>query len=453
MIRCRALFFYVVTAVGLNSQLFAQATKELVPSQPIRLAMARLESPDQSDWQKSKTELLGLKKGDNKEQAISGLALFHVRQSNQTAIENFLRRVPSLFPNPSNEQKSLLLRIKLWHAITSENPSEATQHFSELAKITLTEKLSMETTAANAAILGNVIGLLEPDEAHSPIAKSVLASVKSNLETHPGDASHEFKDKNERGRQYSSKLAEWLRRNAELNEDERANLATNERRKVEAEIEKQQQLVFDHGHSVTLLDKQLKGHSKSKKAIQQELKMVMGQLANPRVLFPVMPNRNAIQVPTEERIADGKERVEKTRKVTQRDGTKKEETYYEEKTKNKTVNRSRADIDRDIDAIYLRLVLQYENLVAMRDAIIQQRVECERKAKETNDEIARLENSMSEAKTVQLHQRNVVRELQDQHRVLTTLCNAIQAGDATKVFRPSSFEIFDFAAEKRALLQ
>ena len=389
----------------------------------------------------------------DKAQAISGLALFHVRQSNQTAIENFLPRVPSLFPNPSNEQKSLLLRIKLWYAIASENPSEATQHFSELAKTTLTEKLSSATTAANAAILGNVIGLLEPDEAHSPIAKSLLISVKSNLETNLGDASQEFKDKNERGRLYSSKVAEWLRRNAKLNKDERANLATNERREVEAEIEKHQQLVFAHGHSVTLLDKQLKEHFKSKKTIEQEIKMVKGRLTNPQVLFPVVPNRNAIQVPTEERIEDGKERVKKTRWVTKGHGKKEEETYYVEKTKYKTVNRSRADIDRDIDAIYLRLVLQYENLVAMRDAILQQRAECERKSKETNDEIARLENFMGEAKTVLLQQRNVVREFQDQHRMLSALCNAIQAGDATKVFRPSSFEIFDFAAEKRALLQ
>ena len=80
----------------------------------MQIAIGRLESSVAEDWDKAEAELkLAMRDPVLRDLATCSMALLHVKRGNQEAVANFIRKSHELFPEPSLDKKSFLLRIRL----------------------------------------------------------------------------------------------------------------------------------------------------------------------------------------------------------------------------------------------------------------------------------------------------------------------------------------------------
>ena len=129
----------------------------------LETAIKRLDSPNPSDWDKSQATLMAsMKNPAERARVTCALAVFHIKRGNTKAIDSLGRQLDKLFPQRTANLNSSLLRIQLWHALAAEQTEEANKHFSQLLESTLKVEASKASTIANAALLGSVVGMLEP---------------------------------------------------------------------------------------------------------------------------------------------------------------------------------------------------------------------------------------------------------------------------------------------------
>ena len=461
----RGFWAVIMMAVPLSAQLLAQAAQsspgEKAPAEEkapleLRRALDQLTSPAREDWGKSEVELRKLmKQGDIFPLAACGLALFYTKVNKVEAIEKFCVNAPS-FPSADQDLRAFVLRLQLWLDLVQEDRLEATKHFSELADLALSKELSQASRESISALLGSVMGLLESKTAISPIEPEVLATVqKKLLDRKESEFVMNLKPRYRNARLHAESAEKWFLRNADVTPNELKTIALQDLKESQSQLTKalkdysdrcheKEELVFERRKTFQLIE-----------PLKNQIAAVELQWRqNPQIHNPIAPNRNAISVQTTyERKTGRTKEVRKTRWVTDNNGKRKEETYYETKDVYETVRRDQRDIDRDIDAIYLPRLNYYQALVRFRNDMQQQRRDLDQKANDVHAEIAKID-ALIDSKEKEIHTaRQERKELNFEKRVLDACNKSLELGAPKFAFRPLVYEVLDFVAEKNVILE
>lgn len=172
---------------------------------------------------------------------------------------------------------------------------------------------------------------------------------------------------------------------------------------------------------------------------------------NPQLNNLLEPDIRKIQVPLTARVEDGRERVEKTRWVTGKDGKKEKETDYEYETKYRTVRKSAVQIEAEVRSIIQQQMFVYTNLKNMRDKLLKNKAELDDQLKDKADAIQEVESELNSLNKKGKSEEVSGTNLHLSSRATAEALKAIKTERPLSAFRPPSFEIFDYAAEERAL--
>jgi hypothetical protein len=441
-------------STGAVSELVGQGNQTSVVSESLRNGLRGLDSPSPSDWQKAEAMLnLSMKNPDERARATCGLAILHIRRGNTIAIESLNRKIAAMFPQPQDELKVTLLRVQLWRDIAQEQSTQATEHFSQLRDLTLNGALSKPSRLASCALLGSVVGMLEPELAQSLIDRSQLMDTKAALaQSRNAEIANVFAIGYDRALAHSSELVQWLQDKKELEAEEVTKLAKIDLDVLQAAIRDNEQATTDNRLKQKELELQKQQRKNGHRALQQQINQVKATWnQHPEVHNPRVPNKDAIKVPTTERVRDGYEEVKKTRYYTDSKGQRQSETYYKSEPKYKTVKRSKHEIERDIDAIYTRLMREYTALKAMQQELLNNKAMLDAQLAQLDAGMRELDSEIDSANK---NGRSLLVELKSvelKSRVINEGLTALNSGKPSAAFRPPSFEIVDYVAERKAL--
>ena len=205
-----------IICLGLTSYVSAPVyAQPEVATEGLDTAIKRLGSPNPSDWDKSQATLMAsMKNPAERARATCALAVFHIKRGNTKAIDSLGRQLDKLFPQRTADLDFSLLRIQLWHDLAAERPELATQHFSQLLESTLKGEASKASSTANAALLGSVVGMLEPNAAQSLIPQTQLSNANSAItgcqQSHLTSA---FTKNYDKAVKYAQAVDAWLQAN------------------------------------------------------------------------------------------------------------------------------------------------------------------------------------------------------------------------------------------------
>ncbi|MEQ1830513.1 MAG: hypothetical protein ABL921_31445 [Pirellula sp.] len=447
-----AFIDFLAFGVGDASQVLSQTSESTPISKQLQIAIGRLDNSLAEDWDKAEAELkLAMHDPALRELAICSMALVHVKQGNLEALANFNGKSQVLFPMPSLDRKSFLLRMQLSCDIALESKT-ASERFSNLVQSTLNDKLSKDSRLAGASMLGTITGMLELDVSQSPIDREQLSTAKDSLLKSPDTAlAITFDSSYRKASTHADALADWLMAHNEQSLDEATNAAKDY-------SERLRDATHDRSQSVAMIRRDTKEHrkaiydlSRKKVAIQQEINAVLFQWnCHPEVHNPTMPDRQSIRVKTTERVKIGT-RTERVKKTRYRNGEK--ETYYEnEKVDDyETRPRKQSAIDRDIDAIYLPRFNQYLALKTAGQSLMDRKANWEGQLQSTVAEIAVSNQSIKELEKRGKTEQADLEQLREEAGIAVEAINALKSGRTELAFRSPNFELFDFMLETKVL--
>ncbi len=424
-------------------------------------AINGLDSVNPGDWEKSQaTLLLSMKNPAERERATCALAIFHIKRGNTQAIANLSRKLNQLFPQPSPDLDAQLQRIQLWHALASEQADQATKHMSKLLEWTLNGDVAEVNKLATFDMLGRVVGMLECDAAQSPIDHDQLSRAKVALSqfSHK-ELAQTFSTRYNQAAALSAKLAEWFHSHARQSNEEMAQAATQELAELSTSREKLDHELDGIRLEKREMDSQLKQLRLEKVRVNSETAAVQANWRkHPEVHNPQQPNRNDIYVPTTKRVEDGTERVQVPRYKTVKDqngGYRREmDGYeYETRTRYRTVHLSQAEINREIDRIFIPLQRKYEQLMAMRQELLSKKSELDAKTKDLDAKLSDTGNELDTSVGTIRTLSNELKDLQAKAYIVDKVLSACKSEGPFVAFRPPNFEIINYSAEKKVLHQ
>ena len=244
-----------------------------------------------------------------------------------------------------------------------------------------------------------------------------------------------------------------MQTNCKLTIEEATEAAQRDLAAIQTVSEEHQQDAHDERLKRRELEKSLTQHTKEKKLLTVKLTNVQQTWRqNPQLNNLVEPDIRNIQVPLTKRVEDGKERVERTRWVTGKDGKKEKETDYEYKTKYKDVRKSAAEIEAEVRPIFQQQMFVYTNLKNLRDELLKNKAELDEQLKDTADTIQEVKTELDSLKTKDRSEEMSVMDLDLTSRAIAEALKALKEERPPAAFRPPSFEIFDYAAEEKSLL-
>lgn len=424
----------------------------------LKWAIARLESSSADEWSKAEAVLMrSMQNAAERERAIRGLAILHIRRGNTQAIIKFCGQIDSIFPTRSEESNLQMLRIQLWHDLALENEAKANEHFSQLLALADSSKISKPSRIASVAMLGSIVGMLDAESAKSPIPNSQLSPVVTKFsQASQSELARVFSSNHDRAKVEATAISQWLELHATEPIDQLQSIADREIQAVETKRSLLTQSLVEakkEVHDIDLAVRQLKS---DKRNGEKAISMCEAQWAShPEIHNPIAPNRMAIRatVPRTQEVENGTREERQYKTVTKKDGrTEKEYTGTKTVKTYKTVRLSEFQIDNATDAIYLPLLKQFQSLMLAREELINSKRMLEARMKELTVEIPTTERAFNTTnKTLRL-QSQEVEDLQRQENIIRQASMARLSGNPVVAFRPPSFRIFDYSSEKNVLL-
>ncbi len=115
-------------------------------------------------------------------EAAWSLALFCYKRGDMMALKRVIEAIGKRYPNPPSEITMAFDRFRLSVAIFEEDRPTAETAFNRLVRAILSDQVPKADKLLDAATIGTVIGMLEPDAALSPISDEILAVAKRSLD-------------------------------------------------------------------------------------------------------------------------------------------------------------------------------------------------------------------------------------------------------------------------------
>ena len=447
--------FLILFSVWMSqkTQVFGQTPESISVQKQLQSEIAQLESSSEADWGKSEAVLkLAMRDPAFRDLATSTLALVHLKRGHLEAVANFNRKTRELFPRPSPDKQSFLLRIQLCCDI-ADGSETVTERFSNSVRLTLDEKLSKENRLASAAMLGVLVGMLEPDAAQSPIDRKLLRTERDSLrKSQDVELASTFDANYRKAKSHADALADWLKAHQQLSIIEAAGVAEDTAERLRIATHDRTQSVHAVHQATKELRKRIYDLLRKLESIPLEIEALLFQWnCHPEIHNPIMPDRRTIVVNTMERVKVGshKEQVKNTRYG--RNGEM--ETSYKDKVVDdyETRRRSQPDIDRDIDAIYLPLMNRYRLLKATGQAFLERKATYESEQKNAVAEIAEANREIEKLEEKGREGQADLKLLRSKASIANEAVRALKSGRVQTAFRPPNFELIDYILEAKGL--
>ncbi len=438
-----------------NVPVFSQpADSELMLTQ-LQITIKRLESSAAVDLDKSEAVFkFAMRDPAYRDLATCSMALIHLKRGNLEAVANFNRKTHELFPAPSLEKQSLLLRIQLSCDIATESEIVA-ESFSKMVQLALNDQLSKDSRLACAAMLGSITGMLEMDCAQPPIEREHLLAAKTSMLKLPDtEVAISFDASYRKAYLHATALADWLLAQQNRSLEDATNVAKEISDRLRVTSQERKQLVSRIRNETKRHRKAIFDCSNKKVAIQQEIELVLLQWNyHPEIHNPIKPDRRSFVVRTTEQVKVGshRERVEKTRYNIR--GVKETYSEYEEVDKYETRSRSQWDIDRDIDALYLPRLNQYLALKQAGQAFIDRKDFLEVQFRNADAGIQSANREIKELEGRGKEEQSNWKRLHLETNIANEAIAALKTGNPKSVFRPPNFNLIDYTLETKILLK
>lgn len=433
--------------------MFAQSPESRVMPKQLFDAIGQIESNSPIDWDKSEAALQRAKHDPTiRNLATSSLALLNVKRGNLESVGNFLRESNKLFPESTQAQQSLLLRVQIAYDILMGTET-ATEAFSGLVHSTLKDTLDKNNRLASAAMLGTLIGMLELDAARSPIDRDKLTTAKDSLlKLKNIDLVNAFESSYRKAKAHADAITDWLAAHHGLSLDEVAKVATDCEQQLRVADQDRDQSADTIGRETKEHRKNIFQLSRRKDSITQEIKAVLFQWnCHPEIHNPIKPDRGSIRVQTTEEVRVGSHKEKKRKTRWNRKGEREE--YYEEEEVDdyKTRRRKQGDIDRDIDAIYFPLLNNYNALKAAGQALLNTKASLDLEFQNAEAAIVAAKQAIEALMEKSKNEQKELRWLRDEAKIAKEVMMALKSGRPEAILRPPHFELFDYALETKAL--
>ena len=416
-------------------------------------------SPDRDDvgWHQAEAALHRARTNPElKENAICGLAWFHLKRGNTEAVGKLLGKLASVFPAPSPDLESQLSRIQLHHSLVS-NPDFAQEHFALIAENALDPKISESNRVACAALLGGISGMLKPEVAESPIDRDLLSAVRSSILRSPmPKVIQAFEDNFKKNATRAATLADWLAKNADKSVVEKTKLVELESQNLRKELEEQAKLLASEKSEEKELQKKVFALTKEKSNAKKEVNWVDVQWdSHPEFHNPIMPNREGFArgVRTGETEFDGfRQRLVFSRESGRASGRNRQ-TFADTVTypSYRWNPRPQHLIERDIDSKYLPALHRYQYLTSQRDSLQNKKAKLTGRLKEIETELAPLVAKLESISELLQSESKGRKEIKAELDVCLDAAMALRAAKPSLAFRPPHFEIVDYSIEAKVL--
>lgn len=448
-----AVLMLGLLTIGGHACVFGQSTDSSFTKKQLQEAIGQLESNSTGDLYKSEVVMKrAIKDPAYRELATCSLALAYAKRGNLELVASFLSKSDALWPTPTPAQQNFLHRVQLSFDFIKGSET-VTDGFSNLVRSTLDDKLAKESRLASAAMLGTMVGMLEPEAAHSPIDRKALTTAKDALlKSENSELANIFDSSYRKANTHAAALSDWMIAYQERPLDEAAKVATSSEEQLRIATQERVQSANSIREKTKEHRKTIYQLSKNKDAIQQEINAVLVEWnCHPEFHNPIMPDRRRISVRTTERVCVGSHRVKKKR--TRCDDKGREEVYYEyeEVDDYETRRRPQHQIDRDIDAIFTPLMNRYLALKAAGQALIDKKENWEFQFRKVAAEIVMENRTIDTLEEKGQEELVILKRLRRDAKIAKEAMSALQSGQPERAFRPPNFEIFDYALETKVL--
>ncbi len=403
-------------------------------------------------------------------EAAWALALFCIKRNDWTAADKVLKAIDTGYPNPPMSVLAAIERVKLSVALYQEDATTAEVAFKKLAHATSNTKLAKEDRQLNAASIGSIVGMLEVDSSRSPIPLAMLNQVREILtDIKKDDINPQFQF----GYQSSQSKADLLAEKLVLLETQGIDTIQSELQRMKLDRESQSQLVEDAEEALRLAklntEEQMKANRVSIKQIQTNVaKLERNWKAptpghpGPEKPAPVKPKLTSI-------VVDEFEYRNET--VIETDSTGKQIR----RTRSVPVRRPQAEIDRERDFQYARLmdiyriyksefdetIAKYRNVLAVwtkadqdrREKLQEEKREGLQKASELDKQIDALEAERTASVKMLTEMRKKLKEFENEEEALTEVIRTAAMQTPERSFRPGFFETIFIQKEKSRLFK
>jgi hypothetical protein len=440
-------------------QAIAQTEPPHTLSADIRSAIGQLQTVEKSDWKPAEARLTAaLANPDLRTQALLGLALFQVKRGNHESVGKFLDKHATYFPTPSPDVKLILLRLQLWHAVVSNDVENANLHFRELVRSVGDARHAPTNKTACASMLGSITAMLEPNIAMSPIPSDDILKTKAFMERCTDAQSKvAFQNAYRVASKHVTSLINWLNEYQPIPMEDAIAKANENQTRLTNDMDEQKLLTDSFRIEERVLRKEIIRQSNEKERIRVRIAHIQATWnRHPEIHNPIPPNRAviALHVPRTERVKTGSHRERKTRTVKYLDKgewKEKSEDYWDEVDDYETVQRSRSEIEGDIERIFRPLQQRYLYLMAQAKDLRDQRKDQEKQLAAADTAIS---NARDQIKANDEAIRTKTKEFEKrrwENARETEVINALRIGKPESIFRPIVVHSIDYFAEAQVL--